>query len=106
MAPTMPYETKVDRTSFLNKAWRNRCHTKREVKPMTAETLEPRPIPTLRRDDRGLPFVGQLLEYAKDPVGLYRRHYERYGPVAPFRSVGRNAAVLLGPDACETAQQQ
>ena len=72
---------------------------------MTAETLEPRPIPALRRDDRGLPYIGQVLEYAKDPVGLYRRHWERYGPVAPFRTVGGNAAMLLGPDACGEALQ-
>lgn len=70
---------------------------------MTAGTLDPRPIPALRRDDRGLPYIGQLLEYAKDPVGLYRRHWERYGPVAPFRTVGRTGVMLLGPDACGEA---
>ncbi|GAB3451765.1 cytochrome P450 [Actinophytocola sediminis] len=72
---------------------------------MTAETLEPRPLPTLRRDDRGLPYVGKLLEYAKDPVGLYQRHWERYGPVAPFASIGTRAAMLLGPDAVGEALQ-
>jgi cytochrome P450 len=79
---------------------------------MTAEVRRPRenesvkPIPALHREDRGLPFIGQILEYAKDPVGLYRSHWERYGPVAPFRTVGRtSAAMLLGPDACGEALQ-
>ncbi|MFL6119509.1 cytochrome P450 [Actinophytocola sp.] len=78
---------------------------------MTAEiaaakkTADTRPMPALHPDDRGLPVVGQLLAYARDPVGLYRRHYERYGPVAPFSSLGRNAAMLLGPDACGEALQ-
>jgi len=79
---------------------------------MTAEVRQPRenesvkPIPALHREDRGLPFIGQILEYAKDPVGLYRSHWERYGPVAPFRTVGRTAAaMLLGPDACGEALQ-
>lgn len=72
---------------------------------MTADTIEPRPIPAPRREDRGLPFVGQVLEYARDPVGLYRRHWERYGPVAPFRTLNQDAALLLGPDACGEALQ-
>ena len=68
---------------------------------MTAGTI--RPIPALHHDDRGLPFVGEVLEYAKDPVGLYRRHWEHYGPVGPFRTIGKTAALLLGPDACGEA---
>jgi cytochrome P450 len=72
---------------------------------MTAEsaTEQTRPMPALHRDDRGLPFVGEVLEYAKDPVGLYRRHWEHYGPVGPFRTIGKTAALLLGPDACGEA---
>lgn len=72
---------------------------------MTAEsaTEQARPMPALHRDDRGLPFVGEVLEYAKDPVGLYWRHWEHYGPVGPFRTVGKTAALLLGPDACGEA---
>ncbi|GAA0234925.1 cytochrome P450 [Cryptosporangium japonicum] len=69
---------------------------------MTAEAL---PIPPLRRDDRGLPFVGRVLDYAKDPVGLFRHHYERYGPVAPWYALGRTSVMLLGPDACGEALQ-
>ncbi|GGL31096.1 cytochrome P450 [Nocardia jinanensis] len=68
-------------------------------------TVEPRPIPVQHRDDRGLPLLGQVLEYAKDPVALCRGRWERYGPVAPFRALGKNAVMLLGPDACGAALQ-
>ncbi|MHB9757007.1 cytochrome P450 [Streptomyces sp. BYX5S] len=70
---------------------------------MTAEGLEVRAVPAQRRDDRGLPWIGQLFEYAKDPVALYRRGYERYGPVAPFHVLGKTSVMLLGPDACGEA---
>ncbi|WP_030439101.1 cytochrome P450 [Actinoplanes subtropicus] len=72
---------------------------------MPAETLHTRPLPELRRDDRGVPWVGQLFAYQRDPVGLYRRQWERYGPVAPSYLLGKKAAMLLGPDACGEALQ-
>lgn len=84
---------------------------------MTAKALEPReeaagapaassrPIPNRHRDDRGLPVVGHMLEYARNPVGLCRSRWERYGPVAPFRILGKDAVMLLGPDACGEALQ-
>jgi cytochrome P450 len=63
-----------------------------------------RPAPALRRDDRGLPLLGHLLEFAGDPVALMRRKWEAYGPVAPLRgALGETALMLLGPDACEQA---
>ncbi|MGO4254961.1 cytochrome P450 [Marmoricola sp. RAF53] len=66
---------------------------------MTTEA-PPRPVPPLRREDRGLPWVGRLLDYAKDPVALYRHQWEHYGAVAPFNALGRNYVMFLGPDAC------
>lgn len=70
---------------------------------MTADALDARPIPTQLREDRGLPVVGQLLQYAKDPLALFQREWDHYGPVAPMNSLGRKAALLLGPDACGAA---
>jgi cytochrome P450 len=69
----------------------------------SAGAVEPRPIPALRKEDRGLPVVGRVLDFAKDPVELMRHHWETYGPVSPFRSVNETAALLLGPDACGQA---
>ena len=70
---------------------------------MTAGTLETRPIPTLRREDRGLPVIGTLLEYTKDPQAVFQREWDHYGQVAPMYSLGRTSALLLGPDACGAA---
>lgn len=70
-----------------------------------AQTPAPRPIPVQHRDDRGLPVLGQVFEYAKDPVALCRGRWERYGPVAPFRVLGKSAVMLLGADACGEAFQ-
>jgi len=72
---------------------------------MTAETLHVRPLPRLRREDRGLPWIGQFLAYQRDPIRLYRRHWEHYGPVAPSYMLGKNTVMLLGPDACGEALQ-
>ncbi|PSR70158.1 cytochrome P450 [Nocardia sp. MDA0666] len=70
---------------------------------MTADALETRPLPTQRREDRGYPVLGQLLQYAQDPLALFQREWDHYGPVAPMYSLGRTAALLLGPDACGEA---
>ncbi|MEU8242463.1 cytochrome P450 [Actinoplanes missouriensis] len=66
---------------------------------------EPHQIATLRRADRGLPWVGGFFDYQRDPVRLYRRHYNNYGPVAPSYMLGRTSVMLLGPDACGEALQ-
>lgn len=60
----------------------------------------PREIPAVIREDRGLPFLGRIFEYAKDPVALMRHQWETYGPVAPFNILGETGAMILGPDAC------
>ncbi len=70
---------------------------------MTADTLETRPIPTLRREDRGLPVLGTLLEYTKNPLAVFQREWDHYGQVAPMYSLGRTSALLLGADACGAA---
>jgi len=70
---------------------------------MTAETQHVRPLPRLRREDRGLPWIGHLLAYQRDPIRLYRRQWEHYGPVAPSYLLGKNTVMLLGPDACGEA---
>ncbi|WP_433832674.1 cytochrome P450 [Actinoplanes sp. CA-015351] len=72
---------------------------------MAADARVPEQIAPLRPEDRGLPWIGLLLEYQKDPIGLYRRHWEHYGPVAPAYMLGKNTVMLLGPDACGEALQ-
>ena len=67
---------------------------------MTAPVLE---IPRQRSEDRGLPVLGRIFEYARDPVAMMRHQYDTYGPVAPFTALRREAVMLLGPDAVETA---
>ena len=62
-----------------------------------------RPIPPLRPEDRGLPVLGRIFDYAKDPVALMRHQWHTYGPVAPFNAFTSEAVMLLGPDACEEA---
>jgi cytochrome P450 len=68
-------------------------------------TAGAREIPDLLHSDRGLPWIGELLAYKRDPLGLYRRHWARYGPVAPAHMLGRDTVMLLGPDACGEALQ-
>ena len=67
---------------------------------MTAPVLE---IPRQRSEDRGLPVLGRIFEYARDPVAMMRHQYDTYGPVAPFTALQREAVMLLGPDAVEAA---
>ncbi|WP_170867078.1 cytochrome P450 [Nocardioides lianchengensis] len=62
-----------------------------------------RALPAVRREDRGLPVLGRHLDYARDPMALFRGLAEEYGAVAPMRMLGRTAVVLLGPDACQVA---
>lgn len=48
-------------------------------------------------------MIGYLHQYVRDPVSLWRRRYEQYGPVSWFSGVGAQTATLLGPDACGIA---
>lgn len=65
---------------------------------MDQATLE---VPAQLASDRGLPLVGRLFDYTRDPIGFFRHQWETYGPVSPFDSALDRAVVLLGPDACE-----
>ncbi|MFB9314630.1 cytochrome P450 [Nocardioides plantarum] len=71
---------------------------------MTSATSVPvRELPAVRREDRGVPFLGRAFAYAKDPVALFQRQWEHYGPVAPLPILGDRWVMLLGPDACQAA---
>jgi cytochrome P450 len=72
---------------------------------MTVQQPAARPVPATRAGDHGLPWLGQLFDYVRDPVALMRSKWEAYGPVAPLHSAGQHAVMLLGPDACGTALQ-
>ncbi|MEU7870417.1 cytochrome P450 [Dactylosporangium sp. NPDC049140] len=75
------------------------------ARPTEPPTAGPRPLAELRREDRGLPWLGQIFDYQRDPIRLYRRHWEHYGPVAPSYLLGQDTVLLLGPDACGEALQ-
>ncbi|MBZ5738100.1 cytochrome P450 [Nocardioides mangrovi] len=62
------------------------------------------PVRELPPSPRGLPLIGRSLEYARDPIALFRKQWESYGAVSPMSMVGGDPWVmLLGPDACEVA---
>ena len=51
----------------------------------------------------GLPFVGHTLEYVRDPLTLFQKQWDAYGPVSTIGMLGKPWAMLLGPDACQAA---
>ena len=55
----------------------------------------PKPTPPLLR---GLPLVGSLPAFWKDPVAVCRRGYETLGPVFTVDLGIQKAAVLIGPE--------
>ena len=62
------------------------------------------PLRELPPAPKGLPLIGRSLEYARDPMALFRRQWEAFGPVSPMSLVGKDTWVmLLGPDAVEVA---
>lgn len=46
---------------------------------------------------RGLPIVGSFLEWRRDHVGVFRRAYERNGPVFGIKLGPQRGVVLIGP---------
>ncbi len=72
---------------------------------MTQATAGPprlREVPPVHPSTRGLPLLGQTFDYARDPMTLFQRQWDTYGPVSPLRLIGRDPWVmLLGPDALE-----
>lgn len=69
---------------------------------MTATTSPPT-TRELGRPRFGWPLIGESPSYARDPLALFRRHWESDGPVSAMGFVGEPWVMLLGPDACETA---
>ena len=62
------------------------------------------PVRELPPPPKGLPLIGRSLEYARDPMALFRKQWDAYGAVSPMSLVGKDRWVmLLGPDACEVA---
>ncbi|GAA1159729.1 cytochrome P450 [Nocardioides aquiterrae] len=62
------------------------------------------PVRELPPPAKGLPVIGRSLEYARDPMALFRKQWAAYGPVSPMSLLGKDRWVmLLGPDACEVA---
>lgn len=53
----------------------------------------------------GLPGVGHVLEYIRDPLALMQKNWDRYGEVSWFSMVGRRWVAVLGPDACQEVLQ-
>jgi cytochrome P450 len=49
--------------------------------------------------DRGLPYVGRILAGKRDPVGLARSRYDKFGPVSWSNGLGHKMVSLLGPEA-------
>ena len=47
----------------------------------------------------GLPFLGNALELISSQGWGFQQHYERYGGVFKVRLLGKNWAVLVGPEA-------
>lgn len=46
----------------------------------------------------GLPLLGNALDFARDPVALFQRGYERLGPVFGVHLARKPAVVLIGPE--------
>lgn len=47
---------------------------------------------------RGVPLLGNLLEYRKDHVAIFRRGYNTHGPIFSVRLGPQRCAVLIGPE--------
>lgn len=56
------------------------------------------PTPPIPPTLRGLPLVGSLPGFWKDPVAVCRRGYEALGPVFTLDLGFKKAAVLIGPE--------
>lgn len=49
--------------------------------------------------DRGLPVIGNTLALMRDPIGVMRQRYERYGPISWTSTFGLRVVQMIGPDA-------
>jgi sterol 14-demethylase len=57
-------------------------------------TMSKENIPTIR----GLPLLGNALEFARDPIDVLQRGYEEHGSIFRFNLGRRPALALIGPD--------
>jgi len=48
--------------------------------------------------DGGVPFVGHLAEFFRDPVAVLKRGYTTRGKLFAFKLLGRRMNVMLGPE--------
>jgi len=63
---------------------------------LQAETSsDPKVIPSVK----GLPFIGNTLEMAKDPAAFFVRCFREYGPVFRVNVFGQKSYVIAGPEA-------
>ena len=46
----------------------------------------------------GMPFLGNMLSFRKDPVELFRQGYEQHGPVFSVSIANKPGVVLIGPE--------
>jgi cytochrome P450 len=68
---------------------------------LTGMPLAPVATPTTPPGNGGLPYVGHMFSYIRDPHGFLRRRHEEFGPVSWIRAMGRRWVCLLGADASE-----
>lgn len=47
----------------------------------------------------GLPWLGQTLDFARDPVGLLYKRFREHGPVFKLRLLGQDLIAFVGPEA-------
>jgi cytochrome P450 len=53
----------------------------------------------------GLPFIGSTVRAMRDPIGLVRDKYKKFGMVYKARSVYMTSVSMLGPDAAQFVLQ-
>jgi cytochrome P450 len=46
----------------------------------------------------GLPYVGFIFQYTRDPLGMFQRRHQRYGPLSWGQSFGKRFVAVLGAD--------
>lgn len=49
----------------------------------------------------GVPYIGSTLAVMRDPIGMARKRYEQYGPVAWGWLLGQRTCTVQGPEAAE-----
>ncbi|MCP9954042.1 cytochrome P450 [Actinomadura madurae] len=50
----------------------------------------------------GVPYIGSTLAVMRDPIGIARKRYDEYGPVAWGWLLGQRTVTVHGPEAAET----